>query len=99
RDKTAIQGADENLALPDGDATIDDVTAAIDGPLRRHFWIVGPKLLPRCRLHREDFAPSSSEVHNPLNDYRRPLLAPARVQVHVPGHGELANRLIVDWHK
>src|SRR5216684_1551464 len=96
RDETAVQGADEDFTLPNSNAAIDNITACIDGPLRRNFGIVGPEFLSGSGFHGKDFAPSGGEIHDAINHDGSGFLAATSVQVNVPGEGKLADVLVID---
>src|SRR5580698_11468841 len=97
RDEAPVERPDINPAVPDGDATIGDITAALDARGTGHCRIEHPQLLAGSRIEREHLAPRRGDVHDAVDDYRRRFLdAMRRVQVVVPCELQLTNISGVD---
>ena len=88
RDQPAIEGADEDLALVERDAAVDDIAAGPVAQLARHLRVVGPQALARARIDRMDDAPRGRDIHDAVDNERRGLDAAGGFEVVGPFQAE-----------
>ena len=89
RHQPAVKRADEYLALPRGDASIDHIAAALYPKCAWYRWIVGPQQRAGLGVVRLDHAPRRRDVQHAVDDERRRLLTAVGVEVGVPGEPKL----------
>src|SRR5689334_21925635 len=96
RDQPAVERADEDLALVQRDAAVDDVAARLLAVARRDLGVERPQLLAGARVDRVDHAPRRGDVHDAVDDQRRGLDAALGLEVVGPRQPELLDVLAVD---
>ena len=96
RDKAPVERPHKDFPLPRGHATIHHIAARVDGPLGRHFGIIGPELFSRGRFYGDDFAPGGRKIHDTVDNNGRGFLAAVSVKIERPGQAEPADVLVID---
>ncbi len=99
-EQTAVQRADEHLALPEGHAAIDRLAAAHPQPVGRDLWIEHPQFASRPAIEGVDDAIGGADVEHPIDHERRRLDAAARIaQRGLPGQSQPRQRFGVNLAK
>ncbi len=96
RDQPPVEGGDDDLALPGGQAARHRLAAGIAAPLARDLRIVGPQHLAGARVIGRGHVPGADVVDHAVDEQRRAFDATEGVELRVPGQAELADVLLVD---
>ncbi len=97
--QAAIERAQVDLAVPGGDAAIDDAAAHVADPLAGGLRIVLPELLAAARVERVDLAPGGGDIDDAVDVERRAVLTQVRIVVREPGETELFDVTAIDARK
>ncbi len=92
----AVDGAEVQLAVVEGDAAIDGVAADDAGTGARDFGIKGPQDFAGSGIDRVGDAPQAGGVDDAVGDERRRFQAIGGAQLCAPHQAELADVLLVD---
>ena len=95
-DQPAIEGAEEERAVPGGEAAVDDIAAGGMAAILGNLGIVGPLHLAGGGIEGDDFGPCCGGVHGAVNDQWRGFLPAVAVSLIAPGEAELADVAGVD---
>ena len=95
-DQPPVIGADEDLALVQGDAPVHDVTASPVALVARHLGIEGPDLLAGAGIDGVDDAPRRAHIHDAVDHDRGRLDAARRLEVVGPRQAEVLDVAGVD---
>jgi hypothetical protein len=95
-DQPPVIGADEDLALVQGDAPVHDVTAAAVTLVARDLGVEGPDLLAGAGIDGVDDAPRRRDIHDAVDHDRGRLDAARRVEVVGPREAEVLDVAGVD---
>ena len=96
RDQPAVQRADVNAPLVNGDAAVHHVAAGAAAPLWGHFGVVRPHFLASERIDGMHPAPSAGEEHDAVHDDGGGLEGAAGAHVAVPGEAQFADGVAID---
>ncbi len=91
RDQPPVQGGDDDLALPGGQAPAHRLAAGVAAPFAGDLGVIGPKRLARARVVGGDDVPGADVVEHAVDEQGRALHAAIGVEVGVPGQAELAD--------
>ena len=88
RDQAAVDGAEEDLAVIDSDAAIDDIAAGVEPGLSGNLRIIAPQRLASGGVESEHFAPRSRGIEYAIDDDGRRFLSAVGVEFVGPGEAE-----------
>src|SRR5208282_415345 len=96
RNQPAVESADVDSSLPNGDAAIHHIATCVRPPLPRNFWIVRPQASARCGVQRKHLAPCGGKVHHAIDDDGSSFLSPVGIEIEVPRQTEPGSIVAVD---
>ena len=89
--QTAVQGADEDLVAPGGDAPVDDVAANLPRHRPGNLGVVAPEKPAAGTIDGVDHAPGSREVEDAVHRQGRGLEAASSAEIQRPGEAEIVD--------
>ncbi|KAI3488620.1 hypothetical protein L1887_47391 [Cichorium endivia] len=95
-DQATVQGADVDLAVPQGDAAVDRVAAGVAGAAAIDLGIELPQALAAAQVHGHHPAPGQRGVEHAVGHQRGGLQATVVFQIQMPGQAQLADVAGVD---
>src|SRR6185312_9097767 len=87
--QATIERAQVDLAVPGGDAAIDDAAAHVADPLSRGLGVVFPELFAAAGIERVHLAPGGGDVQDAVDVQRGAVLAQVGIVVGEPDESEL----------